>query len=372
MAFTGKLGSFESTLANIELAAMGGNNHSAQNLITFTHLARGFNGNKIVNQTITFAHTVDPDKIYSRSLTSTLGLFTTNAVHRLTLASNTITFSGTATASKSIGIYQTIALTHSATHQYTPHFETVQQVFTINQSVAAPLVRPRSVSNTVTFTGTAVGARVKNIAVSNLFVVSHVASNVKILKPSNTITFVGTATNVRVLNRSLVSNLVLAHTVARQVMYVRSLTSTLVFPAFHTKNGQQVPSATYSIPKQYVKMSYQSRVIILPVPLLNDTEGLTGELKIKRTTNGGTFTYVRKNLDRKLKYDFTINRDKAFELRSYVDLTVGKSITLQNWKGEIWVGYITNNPFDFATEQRAGPCGERFAVTVEFDGVRIH
>ncbi len=340
--------------------------------ITFTQLARGFNGTQKRTSTITFSHTVSDANTYNRSLANTLSFIQTNAVHKINLANNTITFTHDAQVQKTIGMFQTISFSQTATHKYTPHNDIILQNFGVTNSVDVDAVRPITKSNTLTFLGTATALRVRNFSTSSTFVMSHNAANVKILRPSNSLALTGTATVVAVKNRSIANSLTLANSVNRNIVATRSLISTLVFPPYGTKNGVQVPNAQVTIPKNYVKFKYSSQIILLPSPELGDTEELTNELNLKRTETGLTYTYVKRNLDRKLKYEFHMDRAKAYELRSYVDLTAGKKITLENWKGEIWQGYILNNPFELITHVRGGACGERFIVHVEFDGVRIH
>ena len=60
---------------------------------------------------------------------------------------------------------------------------------------------------------------------------------------------------------------------------------------------------------------------VLPNPNFGDQEGATGELNILRTVKGRRRTYVISKDRRKLRWDFTLSRNKAIELfefyRSY-------------------------------------------------------
>jgi hypothetical protein len=122
-----------------------------------------------------------------------------------------------------------------------------------------------------------------------------------------------------------------------------------------------------------VVLNTSDQAITLKRPLLGDTEGGLSKVLLQRTITGSLFTYVRKNSSRKLKYAFELPKVKALELRGFVRNSLSTPMWLQNWKGEIWFGFITNNPFSFKGKQRWGnQDGEAVDVNIEFEGVRIH
>jgi hypothetical protein len=44
-----------------------------------------------------------------------------------------------------------------------------------------------------------------------------------------------------------------------------------------------------------------------------------------------------------------------------------------NWKGEFWLGFFTNNPFDIVEEgYRNAADGNRCTLTLEFEGIRLN
>jgi hypothetical protein len=88
------------------------------------------------------------------------------------------------------------------------------------------------------------------------------------------------------------------------------------------------------------------------------------------------YTYVKRTDLRRLVYTFALRENKALELRNFVTKNLSKPVTLTNWKGESWFGYIMTNPTDLDHKERwAGNCDiktgqEMVEVKLEFEGVK--
>jgi hypothetical protein len=155
------------------------------------------------------------------------------------------------------------------------------------------------------------------------------------------------------------------------------LTSPLVFAnGYYKPNGSGgtifIPAALPVKVTAYCTLQIPGLAITLPTPLLGDSEGSLGSVDLKRTMNGGTFTYVKRSASRELKYKFEISRQKAYEMRNFVQNALSTKVLLTNWKGELWYGNIMNNPFELTAESRAGPCGENYQIDLDFQGVRMN
>ncbi len=113
---------------------------------------------------------------------------------------------------------------------------------------------------------------------------------------------------------------------------------------------------------------------VLPNPNFGDQEGATGELNILRTVNGRRRTYVISKERRKLRWDFTLSRNKALELFEFYLSYNAERISIKDHNERRWVGIITNNPFELQMDRRGvptrqnWPVGESCAVTIEFEG----
>lgn len=112
-------------------------------------------------------------------------------------------------------------------------------------------------------------------------------------------------------------------------------------------------------------------VIILPCPQMGDKEKNLHSQVVKRSMTGLLYTYVRKNALQQLTYTFVLGRPMAYDLQDFVDQNIANVITLTNWKGEIWKVQITTNPLDFIGKSLFENEGERWEVTIEFQGIRV-
>lgn len=115
---------------------------------------------------------------------------------------------------------------------------------------------------------------------------------------------------------------------------------------------------------------------LLPDPQWGDSENLTDEVQVKRAMDGTLYTYVKtKNGRRKLQWNFRLSRNKALELRAFIQAYYAAKIRVTDHNERVWVGYFTNNPFEFDTPSRAAPAiapmprGEIQEITIDFEGV---
>ena len=70
--------------------------------------------------------------------------------------------------------------------------------------------------------------------------------------------------------------------------------------------------------------------------------------------DGTLYTYIKtRNGRKKFKWEFEIARDKALEVREFINSYRGELIQITDHDGDIWVGYLRNNPFEFTGVGRA-------------------
>jgi len=111
--------------------------------------------------------------------------------------------------------------------------------------------------------------------------------------------------------------------------------------------------------------SYQTTTI-LPNPEWSDSEQLTGEITIKRSVNGGVYTYVKsKNDRRRLLFRFRLTRSKSLELKAFIQSYFTSTITLRDHEQQKWVGNLLNNPFEFEAL-----LGEEQIIQLEYEGIK--
>jgi len=111
--------------------------------------------------------------------------------------------------------------------------------------------------------------------------------------------------------------------------------------------------------------SYQTTTV-LPNPEFSDSEGLTGEVTVKRSVNGATYTYVKsKNDRRRLMLQFRLTRAKSLELKAFIDAYFSSPVTLIDHEQQKWFGNLLSNPFEFTVL-----IGEEQNIQLEFEGIK--
>lgn len=115
---------------------------------------------------------------------------------------------------------------------------------------------------------------------------------------------------------------------------------------------------------------------LLPNPQFGDGENLTDEVQVKRAMDGTLYTYVKtKNDRRRLEWTFLLTRNKALELRAFIQAYYATAIKVTDHNERVWAGHFVNNPFEFDTPSRAAPAiapmprGETQEITIAFEGV---
>ncbi|MHA1935876.1 MAG: hypothetical protein ACW97A_11385 [Candidatus Thorarchaeota archaeon] len=112
--------------------------------------------------------------------------------------------------------------------------------------------------------------------------------------------------------------------------------------------------------------------LVLPSPEFSDSVGLTSTMQISRAMDGTSYTYVKSRSGRKrLQWDFTIARDKALELRAFLNVYYRTKIQVLDHNDDTWIGYLVNNPFESTGGGKAVnfPGGEVMDLTLEFEEV---
>lgn len=117
-----------------------------------------------------------------------------------------------------------------------------------------------------------------------------------------------------------------------------------------------------------------------PNPALEDVLAVQGEFVRKYAMNGLRYTYLKGDLanTKRHRVVYTFNNlsvMKAEELKAFLRSYSAAQIKMSNWKNEIWIVNIVNNPFDGTTEGRFAPgClvrAEFISLQLVFDGFKV-
>lgn len=104
-------------------------------------------------------------------------------------------------------------------------------------------------------------------------------------------------------------------------------------------------------------------ITLLPNPEFSDSEGLTAEVLQHRSMVGTLYTYVKaKNTKKRLLFRFQLTRQKALELRAFIQAYYKSKIRVTDHNNISWIVYLMNNPFEF--ESRVD---EQQTIQLEFE-----
>ena len=114
---------------------------------------------------------------------------------------------------------------------------------------------------------------------------------------------------------------------------------------------------------------------ILPDPKWSDSEAAMLSVSRKLAIDGTKYTYVKVKGRRKLSWPFRLTRNKALELRAFIQCYFAATIRATDYNGRVWLGNFVENPFEFDTAESAGPAiaplpqDEFVQIQIEFEGV---
>lgn len=110
--------------------------------------------------------------------------------------------------------------------------------------------------------------------------------------------------------------------------------------------------------------------IQLPNPQWGDSESVMAEVQSKRAMDGTLYTYIRNKGRRKLLLSFRLTRLKGLELRAFLKSYMSERLKLVDHLDRVWLGYLSNNPFEFDTPERGTPGGgsELQNIELQFEG----
>lgn len=240
---------------------------------------------------------------------------------------------------------------------------------------ASPIVE--SVTSTIVVT-----QRIQQleIEVKDRVHVSQIANRKAEFRLSQSITFTEDLVGQKIMTHTLNDLLQFNEQLDRSMVWGRTLTDQIIFPdAYYIRatsidpNPIQVPIAVGTIvsAKTVVLTSGPGRAIVMPAPQFDDSIGNVIGITIKRTMNGGTYSFVKSSDRQKLIWTFKIAQSKAIELRTWIIASISELIDVTDWKGRVWKARMTTNPTTLSADGRFAPEHEYTMVELQFDAVKI-
>ncbi len=360
--------------------------------LTITHSNLVATPIQSVEQGLVLSQTVSAVKDLARSLSSSLTFSQSADYFQFipTDASNTLTITQSVDAVQTTGVGNVLTITQDLVFQYDPHYDQGSQLVVPTQSVTVFAEFNRTLTQSLTLIQSAIYQKIISLSVTSTLSVSQTILGGVVRIAFNTLDDLDqTVLQQTYRNKSLSQSIAITHSVGLQMILNRSMISTLVFKEEHPiPDGAgsiiQIPNLIFTkggssfneccpVASATTVLQSATRTIVLPNPEYNDAENLIAAVSIKRTITGMTYSYVKKSTNRKLKYKFLINQRKAYELRRFLLDFLGNRITMTNWEGEMWSGFILSDPSEITSSSRGGVCtGDLYEYNFEYQGVRVN
>ena len=312
-----------------------------------------------VTQTLTFDQTVSPHETFDESIIQTLSLSQTAVPNGDLNVNVTQTLAFTQDVDYPRIINDTIIQNFNASQSVGAvvilagggALSIVQTFVSLSQSVSYLVERARILSQTMDFTHQAIYIAIRPRSISQTFTMHQVVSY-----------------NVD-RNLSVTQSIKFRNGFASPLPIVSQGSGGLQSQQFFY--GPSVVGVIVNSRNRFVALQVPAQTVVLRTPQLNDSQNVNSAIDLKKTMTGTVFTYVKNSQFSTLKYTFFLGRQKSLELEGFLETYCNQVMALTNWKGEIWIGNIINNPFEFTANARYLKESERVDVSLEFSGVLI-
>jgi hypothetical protein len=121
-----------------------------------------------------------------------------------------------------------------------------------------------------------------------------------------------------------------------------------------------------------IKIFGKFRNICLKSPEFNDFVANQSKLVVPRAMPGNFRTYIKRTANDKLHWQFVMQKPKKDELEQFIETEINNDLLIYDWLGRRWLAKLTTDSFDFVELAKWSPGGNKFEVTLEFEGVRYY
>lgn len=275
---------------------------------------------------------------------------------------DTLTFIESTTSIVSKGARDTLTYTDVALTNKTitrPASDTITFIELAN----ARLTLNRTASDDLTLTDGASGGKIWTAsATDNIAFTERVFRQQFTVVRDETLVYTDSATKRVIRNRVASDNLTLVDSTQLSKTLNVSASDTLVFKerAFPYKDGSGV------------LLNGQGSLVVLPSPEFNDYQSHQGKMIVKRSMAGRHRTLTKTTTRDKLNWRFVISGGKKIELEKFIEREVNNNLVVTDWEGRQWSFRLSLDTYDYTETARWKPGGNRFEVTLEFEGTRYY
>jgi hypothetical protein len=111
--------------------------------------------------------------------------------------------------------------------------------------------------------------------------------------------------------------------------------------------------------------------LVMPSPLVGNTEANTATVSTVRAMDGTVYTYVKTKRGRRVfNWNFVTSKDKALEAKEFIKLFASGLVRVTDQLEVVRIGYITINPLEQGGEGRASGWGkneEAYQYSITFE-----
>lgn len=178
--------------------------------------------------------------------------------------------------------------------------------------------------------------------------------------------------------------LVFTETMSKMILHQRTMTDTLVL------NDTQSLQVNYSLQKfaedslvfkeslyvyktrTGILLQGKAAALCLPSPEFNDFKMNQSSIVLHRSMAGSFRSYVKSTGRDKFNWKFLITKTQKDNLEYFIEQEINNTIIVNDWEGRRWAFKLVNDAFDFTETGRWARVGNKFEVTLEFEGVRYY
>jgi hypothetical protein len=237
--------------------------------------------------------------------------------------------------------------------------------FVQTSSSAIPVPINKSVSNSFTFSQSALEGRGYSKSASNALTFTSNVNKTFNVSASNAISFGQSVVQSRAYNVSAANALAFVDTLSKAgSIWNKSLSTPVTFnPATYQEH-------TIGLVYFYYPAASPSTSIGLKKPLHGNSQTLMSQIDVKHSRSGEQYSYSRNPKYETLILTFDNISETLFaQIITFIKASAGKPIKYKDHKSDTWIGIITTDPLDLKQFAR-NSCGDLYTVEITMEATK--
>jgi len=335
--------------------------------ITDTHTATGYRSSFV--ETVSVSDAFTSTAVRNKTFTETVSILDVLSSEKLSQFNETVTVTDTVTSTSQKTFTEAVTISETLTTHYAIQNYTFNEPVFVVETFDTVRRRPAVFSEASVITDGFSSHRVLSASFSETVTMTESFTQASHRAFAESMSITETFTTAKIGYSSFTETVSLTDTFSRQKISHSVFTEPVAVLEKRNVFDVVVDGFLSSINRDdgSIKLTGKSTVLEMGSVELGDTEAGGTEVVKSRSMSGQLRTYVKKQSRHHLHYTLEVAFSKAVEYQRFTRQEIGNVITLENWKGEKWVGYLATNPNKITTVRR----GELTKIEVDFDGVRV-